>query len=73
MSRPVPAIADFRRIVIKVGSSLLVDAKAGRVNEAWLASLVADVARLHGEKRDVLIVSSGSIALGRSEIGRAHV
>lgn len=66
MSRPVPAIADFRRIVIKVGSSLLVDAKAGRVNEAWLASLVADVARLHGEKRDVLIVSSGSIALGRS-------
>ena len=66
MSRKVPAVADFRRIVIKVGSSLLVDAKAGRVKEAWLASLVADVARLHGEKRDVLVVSSGSIALGRS-------
>jgi glutamate 5-kinase len=66
MSRQPPAITDFRRIVIKVGSSLLVDAKAGRVNEAWLASLVADVARLHGDKRDVLIVSSGSIALGRS-------
>jgi glutamate 5-kinase len=66
MSRHPPAIADFRRIVIKVGSSLLVDAKAGRVNEAWLASLVADVAHLHEDKRDVLIVSSGSIALGRS-------
>ena len=66
MSRPIPAIADFRRVVIKVGSSLLVDAKAGRVNEAWLASLVADIARLHEEKRDVLVVSSGSIALGRS-------
>jgi glutamate 5-kinase len=66
MSRSIPALTDFRRIVIKVGSSLLVDAKAGRVNEVWLASLVADIARLHGEKRDVLIVSSGSIALGRS-------
>ena len=61
-----PALADFRRVVVKVGSSLLVDAQAGRVHEAWLASLVADVARLHGENRDVLIVSSGSIALGRS-------
>ena len=59
-------VADAGTLVVKVGSSLLVDAKAGRVNEAWLASLVADVARLHGEKRDVLIVSSGSIALGRS-------
>ena len=66
MSRQAPAIADFRRIVIKVGSSLLVDAEAGRVKEVWLASLVADVARLHAAKRDVLIVSSGSIALGRS-------
>jgi len=66
MSHPLPTLTDFRRIVIKVGSSLLVDAKAGRVNEAWLASLVADVAHLHNGKRDVLIVSSGSIALGRS-------
>src|SRR5471032_3567708 len=61
-----PALADFRRIVVKVGSSLLVDAKAGRLNETWLASLVGDIARLHKDKRDIIVVSSGAIALGRS-------
>jgi len=61
-----PRLADFHRIVVKVGSSLLVDAKAGRLNEAWLASLAADLAVLHGGKRDLLVVSSGAIALGRS-------
>src|SRR5437879_4540642 len=61
-----PALADFRRIVVKVGSSLLVDATAGRVRQAWLASLAADIAGLHGKGRDVLVVSSGAIALGRS-------
>jgi glutamate 5-kinase len=69
MPRPVPktpALADFRRIVVKVGSSLLVDAAAGRVHEAWLASLAADIAALHREGRDILVVSSGAIALGRS-------
>jgi glutamate 5-kinase len=66
MSRKPPALTDFRRIVVKVGSSLLVDAAAGRVNETWLASLADDIARLHGEKRDVLVVSSGAIALGRA-------
>src|SRR6188768_575926 len=61
-----PALADFRRIVVKVGSSLLVDAAAGRPKEAWLVSLAADIARLHRGKRDVIVVSSGAIALGRS-------
>jgi glutamate 5-kinase len=61
-----PILADFRRIVVKVGSSLLVDAAAGRVKEEWLASLAQDIAALHGGKRDLLVVSSGAIALGRS-------
>ncbi len=61
-----PRLADFRRIVVKVGSSLLVDAQAGRLNESWLASLAADLAALHGGKRDLLVVSSGAIALGRA-------
>src|ERR1700691_591597 len=60
-----PRLTDFRRIVVKVGSSLLVDAQAGRLNENWLASLGADLAVLHGGKRDVLVVSAGAIALGR--------
>jgi glutamate 5-kinase len=61
-----PRLADFRRIVVKIGSSLLVDAERGRLNENWLASLAADIAALHGQKRDLLVVSSGAIALGRT-------
>lgn len=61
-----PALDDFRRIVVKVGSALLVDANAGCVKEAWLASLVGDIAELHAANRDVMVVSSGAIALGRS-------
>jgi glutamate 5-kinase len=61
-----PALADFRRIVVKVGSSLLVDSQAGGLKESWLASLVADLADFHRDKRDVLVVSSGAIALGRA-------
>jgi glutamate 5-kinase len=61
-----PALKNFRRIVVKVGSSLLVDAGASRVKEDWLASLADDIAGLHRDKRDVLVVSSGAIALGRA-------
>jgi glutamate 5-kinase len=61
-----PRLTDFRRIVVKIGSSLLVDAKGGRLNEKWLASLAADIAALHVEKHDILVVSSGAIALGRT-------
>jgi len=62
----IPHLTDFRRIVVKIGSSLLVDAQGGRLNESWLASLAADIAALHGDKRDILVVSSGAIALGRT-------
>jgi glutamate 5-kinase len=61
-----PALGDFRRIIVKVGSSLLVDAKAGGIRESWLASLTADLASLHRENRDILVVSSGAIVLGRA-------
>jgi glutamate 5-kinase len=61
-----PRLGDFRRIVVKVGSSLLVDSQAGKLKEAWLASLAVDLAALHGDKRDLLVVSSGAIALGRA-------
>ncbi len=61
-----PRLGDFRRIVVKVGSSLLVDAAAGRLNESWLTSLADDLAPLHRDGRDVIVVSSGAIALGRA-------
>jgi glutamate 5-kinase len=66
MSRQVPALSGFRRIIVKIGSSLLVDAEAGRLKEDWLASLAEDIARLQAEGREMLVVSSGAIALGRA-------
>ena len=73
-----PSLKSFRRIVVKVGSSLLVDAAAGALKRDWLAALAADIAALHKEKpvtaqaegatrsRDLIVVSSGAIALGRA-------
>jgi glutamate 5-kinase len=66
MSVKAPSLNEFRRVVVKVGSSLLVDSTAGALKEKWLASLVADLAALHNDRRDVLVVSSGAIALGRA-------
>lgn len=64
-----PSLKDFRRIVVKVGSSLLVDSAAGGLKRDWLDSLCADIAGLHKDGRDVLVVSSGAIALGRAVLG----
>src|SRR5674476_1111196 len=61
-----PTLSSFRRIVVKVGSSLLVDADAGSLKRDWLASLATDIAALHKEKRGIIVVSSGAIALGRA-------
>ncbi|MGL5114898.1 MAG: glutamate 5-kinase [Beijerinckiaceae bacterium] len=61
-------LATARRIVIKVGSSLLVDPATGPKSE-WLAALADDLAALHARGADVLVVSSGAIALGRSVLG----
>jgi len=65
----IPTLEDFRRVVIKVGSALLVDRTAGRLRHAWLAALAEDIAELHARGVDVLVVSSGSIALGRTVLG----
>ncbi|MEM8789161.1 MAG: glutamate 5-kinase [Pseudomonadota bacterium] len=62
------ALTDARRVVIKIGSALLVDA-AGKLRRDWLRGLVEDVAALKAQGRDVLVVSSGSIALGRGLLG----
>lgn len=61
-----PALSSFRRVVIKVGSALLVDRARGRLKAAWLAALAEDIADLHARGADVLVVSSGAIAMGRS-------
>jgi len=64
----VAALSDARRVVIKIGSSLLVGG-AGRLRIDWLHSLAADVAMLKSRGQDVILVSSGSIALGRGVLG----
>ena len=56
---------DARRIVVKIGSALLVDRTTGRLRATWLNSLADDVAQLIAEGREVILVSSGAIALGR--------
>ncbi|MCU0883673.1 MAG: glutamate 5-kinase [Beijerinckiaceae bacterium] len=69
MSQSAPLISQFRRIVIKVGSALLVDRARGRARHGWLAALAEDIAELHGRGADVQVVSSGAIALGRTLLG----
>ena len=61
-----PSLASFNRIVVKIGSALLVDQRAGRLKRAWLDSLTADLARHAARGAEIVVVSSGSIALGRT-------
>lgn len=62
-------LAQARRIVVKVGSSLLVERDSGQVNRAWLETLAQDIKRLRDRGQEVLLVSSGAIALGRRQLG----
>jgi glutamate 5-kinase len=63
------ALTEARRLVIKVGSSLLVDGASGRLNRAWLEALMDEVVRMRGRGQQILLVSSGAIALGRRYLG----
>lgn len=62
------SIDAYRRLVIKVGSSLLIGDN-GALNRHWLDGLAADIADLHSDDRDVLVVSSGAIAIGCTVLG----
>jgi glutamate 5-kinase len=62
-------LTQARRVVVKVGSALLVQAATGQINRAWLETLAADIARLRARGQEVLLVSSGAIALGRRQLG----
>jgi len=63
--RARPEWTKARRIVVKIGSSLLVDRASGQLKAAWLQSLAEDVAGLVKAGKDAIVVSSGAIALGR--------
>ena len=59
-------LTDARRVVVKIGSSLLIDANSGQLNRAWLESLAAELGRMQAGGQQVVLVSSGAIALGRA-------
>ncbi len=61
-------LTDARRIVVKVGSTLLVDGDKGRLNRSWLESLAADIAGMRKRGQEIILVSSGAIALGRRHL-----
>jgi glutamate 5-kinase len=65
----IPSLDRFNRIVVKVGSLLLVDGALGAVRHAWLKTLASDIAVLHERGASVVVVSSGAIALGRTIAG----
>jgi glutamate 5-kinase len=62
-------LAGARRVVVKIGSALLVDEAKGTIRHAWLDALADDVADLMRRGMEVLIVSSGAIAVGRRHLG----
>ncbi len=66
---PACRLLAARRIVIKIGSALLVDPGNGSLNSDWFNGLVDDVVRLRERGQEVLLVSSGAIALGRQHLG----
>ncbi|OYX94188.1 MAG: glutamate 5-kinase, partial [Caulobacter sp. 35-67-4] len=69
MSQNPGPLASARRIVFKVGSALLVDANTGAANHAWLRAFCDDAARLRARGQQVVVVSSGAVALGRRRLG----
>src|SRR5690606_19900472 len=66
--RSMTSLVPYRRVVVKIGSALLVDRKAG-LRRDWLASMVDDIAAFSQRGADVMVVSSGAIALGRTILG----
>ncbi|MEJ8404790.1 glutamate 5-kinase [Brevundimonas vesicularis] len=62
------ALGAARRVVVKIGSSLLIDAATRQPTRNWLAAVASDLAVLKAEGREVIVVSSGSIALGRGRL-----
>jgi glutamate 5-kinase len=63
------SLATAKRLIIKIGSALLVDDASGDVRRAWLEALVEDVVRCRARGQEVIIVSSGAVAVGRRHLG----
>ncbi len=66
---PLDRLTRAKRVVIKIGSALLVDQESGAIRRDWLAALADDIAALHGQGKQIAVVSSGAIAAGRRHLG----
>ena len=69
MSAAIERIAGAKRLIVKIGSALLVDDASGKIRHDWLAALAEDIADLHERGQQVAVVSSGAIAAGRRHLG----
>src|SRR5712691_3660241 len=67
-STPAAALSSARRVVLKIGSALLVAAD-GEIRRAWLDALVDDIARCRKRGQELIVVTSGAIAVGRRHLG----
>ena len=65
----ISPLQNARRVVVKVGSSLLVERATGQVHHRWLQTLAVDIKLLRDRGQEVILVSSGAIALGRRQLG----
>jgi glutamate 5-kinase len=65
----IPSLATARRVVVKIGSALVVDEKAAAPRADWLAGVAEDIASLRARGAEVIVVSSGAIALARRALG----
>ena len=65
----VPTLLDAKRLIVKIGSSLLVDDKTHKIHRAWLDAMADDIAVCRGRGQEVVIVTSGAVAVGREHLG----
>jgi len=63
------SLVTARRLIVKIGSALLVDETSGDIRRSWLDALIEDIARCRARGQEVLIVSSGAVAVGRRYLG----
>ena len=63
------ALSSAKRIAIKVGSSLLIDKTSGSLNKGWFSAFISDLAHLHKTNKEIILISSGAVALGRKTLG----
>lgn len=69
MASKLPSLPAAKRIVIKIGSSLIADMEKASAKTVWIQALAADIAQLHAQGKEVILVSSGAVAMGRALIG----